>query len=66
MADKEKVKILHEKLNDVLMNLHAIQVWDERGREAKQEAIITLVAMRRTMESMGLHHAPVVGGRHEK
>ena len=56
MVDIENIRLLHENLNDVLMNLHTIQVIDERGRDAKQDAILTLVAMRKTMERMGLHH----------
>lgn len=59
MADKEKIKLLHEKLNDVFMDMSTIQVMDERSREAKQDAIMSLITMRKTLESMGLHHAPM-------
>jgi len=66
MAEKEKIHLLHEKLNDVFMDMNAIQVMDERSREAKQDAILSLVSMRKTLESMGLHHAPVKEVHHEQ
>jgi len=63
MSEKEKVHLLHEKLNDVFMDMNDIQVMDERSREAKQDAILSLITMRKTLESMGLHHAPMKDGR---
>jgi hypothetical protein len=59
MSEKEKVHLLHEKLNDVFMDMNDIQVMDERSRDAKQDAILSLIIMRKTLESMGLHHAPM-------
>ena len=58
MSQRDQICQLHEKLNDVFKDLHDIQVMDEKSREAKQDAILSLIAMRRTMERMGLHHAP--------
>jgi hypothetical protein len=61
MGKQEHIRQLHEKLNDIFMELHSIEVMDERSRDAKQAAILSLISMRKTMENMGLHHAPLKG-----
>jgi hypothetical protein len=56
MAKQSNIKQLHENMNDILVDLHNIQVSDERSREAKQDAILSLISIRKTLEHMGLHH----------
>lgn len=62
MEKQSNIKQLHEKLNDIFMDLHDIEVSDERSREAKQDAILSLISMRKTLEHMGLHHCLVEQG----
>jgi len=59
MEKQSNIKQLHEKMNDIFMDLHDIEVSDERSREAKQAAILSLISMRKTLEHMGLHHCLV-------
>ncbi len=57
MDRQTKVNQMHEKLNDAFMDLQGITVVDEQSRESKQCAILSLVAMRKLMEDMGLTHS---------
>ena len=59
MDKQSDIKQLHENMNDIFMDLHNIEISDERSREAKQDAILSLISMRKTLEHMGLYHCPL-------
>ena len=59
MEDQSQINRIHEAMNDIFLALHAIDVCDPRSRDARQSAIMSLVAMRRNLENLGLHHAPL-------
>ncbi len=59
MTKQAEINQLHQALNDVLVGIQMIRVLDEDAREAKQDAILTALAMRKDMENLGLSHLTV-------
>ena len=56
MQDQAKINRIHEIMNDVFLDLHGIQVCDENSRESKQSAILSLIAVRKIMDNIGMRH----------
>ncbi len=56
MEKQAQIDQIHEGLNDIYMDLHDISVIDEKSREAKQKALVTLIRMRKIMDANGMAH----------
>ena len=56
MANHEQINRIRETIGDIFSDLHHIQVADERSREAKQDAILLLISMRKILENLSMGH----------
>ena len=63
MEKQSQINHIHETIENIFTDLSSIHVCDEQSRESKQHALLSLVSMRRFLDSIGMWHIPSKGGR---